>query len=233
MMPCPSGCSDRDTRNFVAHEPLAANTGSEERGDATRHERGIPPCSFVLSYLWRLQGAGERGPPSVYLSLDLVPSALLSTGIMLLLSALDEFVLSYHGLTLLLPSFGASCTLAVCLTTATGAQPRTLLCTHLFAALLSLSLSHAMLPLPQPLGRLLSSTVVVSIITPLFDILGCVQPSSSATAVLAGLHDRDKLGDQGYLFLATPVLLGVTIIVIFAWLLNNLVPWRPPYPVWW
>ncbi|ESL09465.1 hypothetical protein TRSC58_02812 [Trypanosoma rangeli SC58] len=152
---------------------------------------------------------------------------------MLFLAVVDEYGLSQYGLQLYLPSFWASCALTVCLTTAPGAQPQAQLGSHFFGALFGLSFAHATKPLGRPLGPLLASTFAVALLTCVCLLFGWFQPSSSATTVLAAFYRHGPMHDAGYIFLLTPVLLGVVIVFVFSWLMNNLIPWRPAYPICW
>ncbi|RNF00620.1 HPP family protein [Trypanosoma conorhini] len=188
---------------------------------------------FLAVYLGRLRGAGETGPPALALSLDLLPTFVFSTGIMLLLAVVDEYGLGQYGLQLYLPSFWASCALTVCLITAPGAQPKSLLGAHLLAALFGVCFGHATGSLAQPIGQLLAGAFAVALLTPACLLFGWLQPSSSATAVLAVFHKQGRMHDAGYIFLVTPVLLGGLIVFACSWLMNNLIPWRPSYPLCW
>ncbi|KAF8290921.1 hypothetical protein TcBrA4_0114890 [Trypanosoma cruzi] len=193
-------------------------------------EESASSC-FFLVYLRRLRGAGEKGPPFFAPSVDFIPTFLFSTVIMLTLGVADVYGFEPHGLQAYLPAFAASCALTACFTTAPGAQPQALLGSHLLAALVGLSFAHATHSLEQPLGHLLASVFAVAFLAPVCHIFGWFQPSSAATAVSAAFYENGQK-DGGYIFVIFPVLIGVSIIFVISWLLNNLIPWRPPYPVW-
>ncbi|EKF26345.1 hypothetical protein MOQ_009966 [Trypanosoma cruzi marinkellei] len=198
---------------------------------APREER--TSMCFLLVYLRRLRGAGEKGLPFFTLSIDLIFTFLFSTGIMLILAVVDVYGSEPHGLQAYLPAFAASCALTACFTTTPGAQPQGLFGSHLLAALIGLSFSHATHSLEQPLGHLLASVFAVAFLASACHIFGWFQPSSAATAVSAVFYENGQRKDGGYIFVLFPVLIGVTIIFVLSFLLNNLVPWRPAYPVWW
>ncbi|ORC93232.1 uncharacterized protein TM35_000011090 [Trypanosoma theileri] len=236
LPPCDSSSITAEERSVKFEEEMMEIGGSvsqDSENSVTSPVRMNVFCVALSTYIKRLRGGGVEGLPVFAPSLDLVPTFLLSIGIMLVLAAVDVFALEPYGLQSYLPSFGSSCALTVCLMTTPGAQPRCFILTHFIGAFLGLSFGHATKTLEQPLGRLLASVFAVSVLSPLMSLLGWFQPSSSATAVLAAFHEYGRMNDEGYMFLVAPVLLGVFIIFILSWVTNNLVPWRPAYPLWW
>lgn len=189
----------------------------------------------VVAYFKRLKGAGKPGPSWFVWTWDSIP-AFVFTGITLMvLGVIEAFGLQPYdlGLQSYLPSFGASCCLVMCLLTSPGAQPRALIPTHIVGAFLGVSWSHITGSLPSPLDQQLACAFAVAILTALMMITGTFQPSASATTCLAAFHVFGQMKDQGFMFLVAPATVGPCVVVFCGWALNNLIPWRHCYPVWW
>lgn len=189
----------------------------------------------ALEYLKRLKGAGQPGPLWFVWTWDAIPAFLFTSITLMVLGVIEAFGLQPYnlGLQSYLPSFGASCCLVMCLYTSPGAQPRALILTHIVGAFLGVSWAHVTKSLPNPLGQQLACAFAASTLTVLMLMTATFQPSASATSCLAALHLYGQLKDQGYMFLVAPAAIGPCVIVFLGWVLNNLIPWRHCYPVWW
>lgn len=101
---------------------------------------------------------------------------------------------------------------------------------------MGLSFAHLFrgIGIDKPLAELIAGMLGSCILTSMMMVTNCFQPSSCATVFIAARHNVNfgAVNDKGYLFLVTPTLLGPAIIILFGWLLNNLIPWRECYPAW-
>lgn len=204
-------------------------------------EEALPPLPqrdqnfyTLRGYLKRCTGAGHKGPPFFTFSYDVLFTCVFSIFNLTILSTLEYYGLDPYdqGLLSYLPSFGATSTLIFYLYTAPGAQPRALILSHICGAFLGISCAHITSSLEEPFSQLLACTIAVSILTALMMMTNTFQPSASATTCLAALHVHGHMSDAGYMFLVTPATIGPVISVFFAWLFNNIVPWRHCYPCW-
>lgn len=209
--------------------------GVAEVGASGNDEPEAPPDNAVLAYFKRLAGAWNPSPPWFEWDWDAFPAALFTVITLLVLAIIESFGLQPYnkGLTSFLPSFGASCCLCMCLMNAAGAQPRAMIVTHIVGAFLGVSWSHITKHLPSPLDQQIACAFAVAILTVLMMTTGTMQPSASATTCLAAFHLYGEMRDQGFMFMVAPATVGPCVIVFLGWVLNNLVPWRHCYPVWW
>ncbi len=121
----------------------------------------------------------------------------------------------------LIAPFGASCVLLFAAPESPFAQPRNLVCGHLLTA----SVGMAMLWLFG--SGIWSIGLAVGLVIALMELTRTVHPPAGANPVVIMLAGKMKL-----LFLLTPVLLGVTILLILALLVNNVGGRRWPLR-WW
>jgi hypothetical protein len=191
--------------------------------------------NFFIVYLRRLKGAGQAAPSFWAPSWDGIPAFLFTAICLEVLAVIEAFGLQPYdkGLLSYLPSFGASCCMVFCLLTSPGAQPRALILTHIFGAFFGVSWAHITNHLPKPLSQQIACAFAVGMMTALMMLFGALQPSASATTCLAAFHLYGQMRDQGFMFMVTPATLGPCVIVFLGILLNNLIPWRHCYPVWW
>lgn len=226
--------SDKVDHATGAHEPHTDPDLTPSSADSP--ESAWEMCvSAVKAYFYRLRGAGKPGPPILNPTWDAIVTFVFASGSMMILAVIEAFGLQPYdkGLLSFLPSFGASCAVIFFLVTPPGAQPRGMVLTHLMGAFLGVSWAHVTNNLPKPLSQLLASTFAVSMLTPMTMFFRSFQPSSSATACLGAFHLYGQMNDKGYMFLVTPALLGPCVLAVLGVLLNNLIPWRHCYPVFW
>lgn len=129
----------------------------------------------------------------------------------------------------LIGSFGASAALLFGAPRAPLAQPRSLVMGQLIAATCGVT---AFKLLGGDLG--LAAGLAVGSATAIMLLTGSLHPPAGATALIAVLGPV-KVHALGYEYLLSPVLLGVTILLISALLINNLSPDESRhYPLaWW
>lgn len=116
----------------------------------------------------------------------------------------------------LIGSFGASAVLVYGATNSPLAQPRNLVGGHLVSALVGVTI-HKLIP-----GELwLSSALAVATAIVLMQITKTVHPPGGATALIANIGS-DKIKALGYLYVISPVLSGVLILLVVALIFNNI-----------
>ena len=123
----------------------------------------------------------------------------------------------------LIGSFGASSVLVYGIIQSPFSQPRNLVGGHLISALIGVTV-HKLVPdiiwIAAPLA------VSFSII--LMQITKTLHPPGGATALIA-IIGSDKVKALGYMYVFSPVLIGVLILLITALIFNNMTPSRT-YP---
>lgn len=116
----------------------------------------------------------------------------------------------------LIGSFGATAVLVFGATNSPLAQPRNLIFGHLFSAVIGVTVQ---LVLPDVLW--LSAALSVSLAIVVMQITKTMHPPGGATALIATIGS-EKIKALGYLYVLTPVMSGVVILLIVALLINNL-----------
>jgi CBS domain-containing membrane protein len=123
----------------------------------------------------------------------------------------------------LIGSFGASSVLVYGIIQSPFSQPRNLVGGHLISALIGVTV-HKLVPdiiwIAAPLA------VSFSIIS--MQITKTLHPPGGATALIAVIGS-DKIKALGYMYVFSPVLIGVLILLITALIFNNMTPSRS-YP---
>ncbi|WP_245943686.1 HPP family protein [Pedobacter nutrimenti] len=126
----------------------------------------------------------------------------------------------------LLASFGASSVLIYGIINSPLAQPRNLIGGHVISALVGVTI-HKLIP-----GEVwLACALSVSISIVLMQVTKTLHPPGGATALLANMGS-EKIKSMGYLFVLTPVLSGVLILLAVALIFNNLRHRRYPHKSW-
>jgi CBS domain-containing membrane protein len=123
----------------------------------------------------------------------------------------------------LIGSFGASSVLIYGIINSPFSQPRNLLGGHLISAIIGVTI-HKLIP-----GELwLSCAASVSLSIVLMQVTKTLHPPGGATALIANLGS-EKIQSLGYVYVLSPVLTGVAILLMVALIFNNLTPHRS-YP---
>lgn len=124
----------------------------------------------------------------------------------------------------LIGSFGASSVLVYGIINSPLAQPRNLIGGHLICAVTGVFI-HKLIP-----SELwLSSALSVSVSIVLMQITKTLHPPGGATALIANIGSP-KIQSLGFLFVLSPVLSGVLILLLVAIVCNNMTPSRR-YPL--
>ncbi|WP_316803265.1 HPP family protein [Pedobacter nototheniae] len=126
----------------------------------------------------------------------------------------SKYFTAYENL-FLIGSFGASSVLIYGLINSPLAQPRNVIGGHVVSALVGVTI-YKLIP-----GELwLSSALSVSLSIVFMQITKTLHPPGGATALIANLSSP-KIQALGYMYVLSPVLSGVIILVLVAILCNN------------
>lgn len=123
----------------------------------------------------------------------------------------------------LIGSFGASAVLVFGATNSPLAQPRNLLFGHLISAVVGVSVRML---LPDVLW--LSAAMAVSLAIVAMQMTRTMHPPGGATALIATIGS-EKVTSLGFLYVLSPVLSGVLILLVTALVVNN-IPRHRNYP---
>lgn len=116
----------------------------------------------------------------------------------------------------LIGSFGASAVLVYGATNSPLAQPRNLVGGHVVSAIVGVTM-HKLVP-----GETwLSSALAVSTAIVVMQITKTVHPPGGATALIANIGS-EKIKALGFLYVLSPVLAGVLILLVIALIFNNI-----------
>ncbi len=133
--------------------------------------------------------------------------------------------LEYADKVFLIGSFGASAVLVYAAANSPLAQPRNVVGGHLLGALIGVTTAQ-LLPFPEllwlPAALAVSLSIVAMIITK------TLHPPGGATALIAVIGS-DRVKEMGYVFVLSPVGVGVGILLAVALIVNN-IPVKRSYP---
>ncbi|HEY0029310.1 MAG TPA: HPP family protein [Bacteroidia bacterium] len=116
----------------------------------------------------------------------------------------------------LIGSFGATAVLIYGATNSPLAQPRNLVGGHLISAFIGVAV-HKLIP-----GEVwLSSALSVSLSIVMMQITKTLHPPGGATALIANIGS-EKIQALGFIYVLSPVLTGVIILLIIALIFNNI-----------
>jgi CBS-domain-containing membrane protein len=122
----------------------------------------------------------------------------------------------------LISSFGASSVLIYGVINSPLAQPRNLIGGHVLSAVIGVSLNY----LIQEVWVAAALAVSISIVV--MQITKTLHPPGGATALIAVIGS-DKIKDMGYLYVLSPILTGVLVLLVVALIFNNITAQRS-YP---
>jgi CBS domain-containing membrane protein len=135
--------------------------------------------------------------------------------------------LNFNDNIFLIGSFGASSVLIYGLVDSPLAQPRNLVGGHLICGFVGVTVNYLVPEL------WLASSLAVSLSIVGMQITKTVHPPGGATALIAVIGS-EKIKALGYFYLVSPILSGVTVLLIIALLMNNISGHRryPRNPDW-
>jgi len=120
----------------------------------------------------------------------------------------------------LIGSFGATCVLIYGAIQSPLAQPRNLIGGHVISALIGVTVYKLM---PDIIWLTAPLAVSLAIVT--MQVTKTLHPPGGATALIAVIG-TEKIKALGYLYVLSPVLTGVLILLLVALIFNNLTPNR-------
>jgi CBS domain-containing membrane protein len=123
----------------------------------------------------------------------------------------------------LIGSFGASAVLVYGATNSPLAQPRNLVGGHLVSAIVGVTIHKI---IPNEIW--LSSALSVSLAIVMMQITKTIHPPGGATALIANIGS-EKIKALGFIYVLSPVFIGVLILLIVALVFNN-IPANRCYP---
>lgn len=123
----------------------------------------------------------------------------------------------------LIGSFGATCVLIYGVINSPLAQPRNLIGGHVLSAFIGVTI-HKLLPNET----WLAAALAVSLSIVVMQVTKTLHPPGGATALIANIGS-EKVKALGYMYVLSPVLSGVLILLIVALICNNMTPHRS-YP---
>jgi CBS domain-containing membrane protein len=123
----------------------------------------------------------------------------------------------------LIGSFGASAVLIYGVTNSPLAQPRNLVGGHLVSALVGVTV-HQLIPGPP----WFTAALAVSLAIVGMQITKTLHPPGGATALIANIGS-EKIKSLGFMYIISPVLSGVLILLLIALIVNN-IPTHRQYP---
>jgi CBS-domain-containing membrane protein len=139
-----------------------------------------------------------------------------------LIGLLQSFYLPASDNLFLVGSFGATSVLIYGVINSPLAQPRNVIGGHLICAIVGVTLNYL---LPQ---SWLAAALAVSMSIVLMQVTKTLHPPGGATALIA-IIGSEKIKSLGYLYVLSPILSGIIVLLIVALFFNNITPNRS-YP---
>ncbi|SEI60127.1 HPP family protein [Dyadobacter koreensis] len=140
-----------------------------------------------------------------------------------LIGLLNQNVFTQSDNLFLIGSFGASSVLIYGIVNSPLAQPRNLVGGHVICALVGVTVHYI---IPNEIW--LSSAFAVSLSIVMMQITKTLHPPGGATALIANIGS-EKVTSLGYIYVLSPVLSGVLILLFVALIVNNMTSHRT-YP---
>lgn len=145
------------------------------------------------------------------------------TGIALI-GYLNTEVIEFHDNLFLIGSFGASSVLIYGVINSPLAQPRNLIGGHIISAFIGVTAQQLF-----PQQPIIAAALAVSFSIVAMQITKTLHPPGGATALIAVIGSA-KVKSLGYLYVFSPILTGVIILLLVALFFNNITNHRS-YPV--
>jgi len=159
-------------------------------------------------------------PPKDTTSLaENIISGLAAFLAILLMMMMSQFFLPKEELPLIVASFAASAVLLFAIPLGPLSQPWSLLGGHLISAFIGISVAKFIPDIA------VASALAVSLSIGIMALTSCMHPPGAATALSAVVGGSTVL-EMGYGFMLFPVALNIFVMLIFALLINNLLPGR-------
>ncbi len=135
-----------------------------------------------------------------------------------IIGILQSFQISLIDNFFLIGSFGASAVLVFGASNSPLAQPRNLIGGHLISAFIGMCCT---ILIADPQLMWLACALAVSLSIVAMQITKTMHPPAGATALIAVIGS-DKIKDLGFLYILSPVLTGITVLLLTGLFFNNL-----------
>jgi CBS domain-containing membrane protein len=132
-----------------------------------------------------------------------------------LIGFLQSFYLDSSDNLFLVGSFGATSVLIYGVINSPLAQPRNVIGGHLVCAIVGVTFNH-IIPVPW-----LAAASAVSVSIVVMQVTKTLHPPGGATALIA-IIGSEKIKSLGYLYVLSPILSGIIILMIVALFFNNI-----------
>jgi CBS domain-containing membrane protein len=139
-----------------------------------------------------------------------------------LIGFLNRELLSVSDNLFLVGSFGATSVLIYGVINSPLAQPRNLIGGHILSAIIGVTVAMLIKEV------WLAAAVAVSLSIVVMQVTKTLHPPGGATALIA-IIGSEKIKAMGYFYVVSPILTGVTILLVVALIFNNITPNRS-YP---
>lgn len=140
-----------------------------------------------------------------------------------LIGLLNSYFLDVSENLFLIGSFGASAVLIYGVINSPLAQPRNLIGGHLLSAFIGVSIGYVIKE------TWLAAALAVSMSIVIMQITKTLHPPGGATALIA-IIGSPKVKNLGYMYVISPILTGVVILLLIALICNNMTDHRS-YPI--
>lgn len=140
-----------------------------------------------------------------------------------LIGLLNSYFLDVSENLFLIGSFGASAVLIYGVINSPLAQPRNLIGGHLLSAFIGVSIGYVIKE------TWLAAALAVSMSIVIMQITKTLHPPGGATALIA-IIGSPKVKNLGYMYVISPILTGVVILLLIALICNNMTDHRN-YPI--
>ncbi len=136
-----------------------------------------------------------------------------------LIMAISQFFLDQESLPWVVASMGASAVLLFAVPKGPLSQPWSFAAGHLFSAFVGISVAKL---ISDPV---MASAIAVSLAIFIMYITRCLHPPGGATALTA-VVGGSAITELGYMYMLTPIVLNIIVMLIWALIINNLIPNR-------
>lgn len=170
---------------------------------------------MIINEILKLFGPGSSNV-SVLEKLISAVAALVSIGLVM---AVSQYFLDPQSLPWVVASMGASAVLLFAVPKGPLSQPWAFIAGHLFSAFIGISVAKL---IADPVT---ASAVAVSLAIFVMYLTRCLHPPGGATALTAVVGGSAITG-LGYWYMLTPIALNIVVMLLWALLINNLIPNR-------
>jgi CBS domain-containing membrane protein len=170
---------------------------------------------MLIKEILKLFGPGQS---NVSLHEKIISAAAGLVGIGLIM-AISQHYLDSQSLPWVVASMGASAVLLFAVPKGPLSQPWSFVAGHLFSAFVGISVAKIV---PDPV---IASALAVSLAIFVMYVTRCLHPPGGATALTA-VVGGSAITELGYMYMLTPIALNLIVMLVWALIINNLIPNR-------